>query len=213
MPDRVKLCPAGERAIALDPTNHHNAVHCPHCNPGNEYVWIKRAALARPDTGLAGELEALLEKVQDSNRPLPWVVHSGSSYRRIASDPTRENPRSFPDGNVLHGIVDRHDGHHDLSMGEDQLNALVGIINRMPAILAALRQPASDPGDVERGNALETLTIGMESARDIALSARLPKERWSCSDDASGTALTLSRQRQFIAEEINAAIAALQVRG
>jgi hypothetical protein len=84
-------------------------------------------------TPLVERLRADLEEIQDRNRPLPWVVHSGSSYRRIASEPTRENGlRSFPDGNVLCGVIQYSDGHPDLSMDEDQLNALVRLVNALP---------------------------------------------------------------------------------
>lgn len=76
------------------------------------------------------ELEARLERVQEGDRPLPWVVHTGCSYRRIASAPTGENGyMSFPDGNVLHGTKCWHDGHPDLSMDEWHLEALVHIVN------------------------------------------------------------------------------------
>lgn len=88
--------------------------------------------------GLADELERHLENVQEGNRPLPWAVHSGCSYRRIASEPTAEHPHSFSDGNVLHALR-QSDGHPDLSMGEDQLNSLVAIVNAVPRILTALR--------------------------------------------------------------------------
>jgi hypothetical protein len=78
-----------------------------------------------------------LEEIQRGDRPLPWVVHSGCSYRRIASEPTRENFRSFPDGNVLHAYK-QSDGHPDLSMGEQQLEALVRIVNAAPALADAI---------------------------------------------------------------------------
>jgi hypothetical protein len=105
---------------------------------------------------LVERLQQQLEIIQDYDRPLPWVVHSGSSYRRIASKPTRENPRSFPDGNVLHGIVDRHDGHHDLSMGEAQLVALVAIINAIPELCT--RITALEAREAELVHILEAIT-------------------------------------------------------
>lgn len=40
---------------------------------------------------------------------------------------------------------------------------------------------------------------------DLAFS-ELPKEQWSCSDDASGTAITLGRQRRYIHGAIKAAV-------
>lgn len=100
---------------------------------------------------LVERLQQQLEIIQDYDRPLPWVVHSGSSYRRIASKPTRENPRSFPDGNVLHGIVDRHDGHHDLSMGEAQLVALVAIINAIPELCTRITALEAREAELVKG--------------------------------------------------------------
>lgn len=92
-------------------------------------------------TDLLSRLKFCLEEIQERDRPLPWVVHSGCSYRRIASEPTRETGfRSFADGNVLHAYRQSGDGHPDLSMGEDQLNALVTIINAVPDIIAALEK-------------------------------------------------------------------------
>lgn len=80
-----------------------------------------------------------LERIQEGNRPLPWVVHSGCSYRRIASQPTRENGyMSFRDGNVLHAYRPWPGNHPDLSMGEEQLEALVRLINGCPDLLAEI---------------------------------------------------------------------------
>ena len=113
---------------------------------------------------LVERLQQQLEIIQDYDRPLPWVVHSGSSYRRIASKPTRENPRSFPDGNVLHGIVDRHDGHHDLSMGEAQLVALVAIINAIPELCT--RITALEAEKAELVEVVSRLTSFVEALAD-----------------------------------------------
>ncbi|GAA4827132.1 hypothetical protein GCM10023232_26670 [Sphingosinicella ginsenosidimutans] len=41
-----------------------------------------------------------------------------------------------------------------------------------------------------------------EECAEIALIAKLPRERLSCSDDESGTQLSLARQRAFIAAAI-----------
>jgi hypothetical protein len=93
-----------------------------------------------PDaTDLKARLRADLAKIQDRDRPLPWIVHSGCSFRRIASVPTRENGfHSFPDGNVLSAYNQRGDGHPDLSMPEDQLESLVRLINAIPEAADAL---------------------------------------------------------------------------
>lgn len=99
------------------------------------------SALRASQSGVlnAGGLRELIERFQHDGRPLPWVVHSGSSYRRIASVPTRDSGfHSFPDGNVLHGIIQRSDGHPDLSMPESELEALVEVINLLPAMADAL---------------------------------------------------------------------------
>ncbi len=99
-------------------------------------------------------LRANLARVQEWDRPLPWVVHTGCSYRRIASEPTRENPRSFPDGNVLH--AQRHrDGCMDLSMGERELAALVEIINDTPTVLSLLDHIAT----LEAGRAADEARV------------------------------------------------------
>ena len=94
--------------------------------------WGQRPA---PPADIAGLLKGLgsdLERIQEGDRPLPWVMHDGCSYRRISSEPTRENPRSFADGNVLHATKCWHDGHPDLSMSGDQLSALVRLVNSIP---------------------------------------------------------------------------------
>lgn len=54
---------------------------------------------------------------------------------------------------------------------------------------------ASDKGPVKVGEAFADRIIG-------AAMSELPKERWSCSDDASGTAITLARQRHWSATEV-----------
>lgn len=46
----------------------------------------------------------------------------------------------------------------------------------------------------------------LEEAARVALSAQFPKQKWSCSDDASGTALTLNRFRRHIATAIRALV-------
>ena len=91
------------------------------------------------DSGLVKDLKRDLAKIQERDRPLPWVVQSGCSWRRVASEPTRQNPRTFPDGNVLQPIRQRSDGHLDLSMPETQLEALVRIVNNVPRILSAMQ--------------------------------------------------------------------------
>ncbi len=104
------------------------------------------------DDELCERLRADLEAVQWYDRPLPWVVHTGCSYRRIASQPTRENLRTFADGNVLH--AQRHnDGCMDLSMGERELEALVSIVN-------------AEPGLLDRITALKAELAGVREAAD-----------------------------------------------
>jgi hypothetical protein len=123
-------------------------------------------------------LKADLEEIQEWDRPLPWVVHSGSSYRRIASLPTRENLRSFPDGNVLHGTIQRSDGHPDLSMGEEQLCALVRLVNAIPeaaALISSLLEALEECADklwVLRCNSRDPLDReAAERAFDMATAA------------------------------------------
>lgn len=83
MPERVKLCEAGEWAIEIDPTNHHNAVHCPHCNPDNRFVWADAeyvASLQRREKKLR---EALVERLApDESLPAPCALcgHNGPDY-------------------------------------------------------------------------------------------------------------------------------------
>lgn len=80
----------------------------------------------------------------------PWEVWTSCSFRRITGSDGK-------DGGVLSGIVQRSDGHADLSMPEEQLQALVALRNALPSMLAALRTQQTDPdaawAEVEKLNA------------------------------------------------------------
>jgi hypothetical protein len=52
----------------------------------------------------------------------PWEVWTSCSFRRISR-------RDGGDGDVLCGVVQRSDGHPDLSMNEKQLQALCDLRN------------------------------------------------------------------------------------
>lgn len=64
---------------------------------------------------------------------LPWELWTSCSYRRITGPDGKE-------GGVLHAYNQRSDNHPDLSMPEDQLFALVDLVNAIPQMLAALRE-------------------------------------------------------------------------
>lgn len=91
------------------------------------------------DEALARTIEALLDQIQQDGRLLPWTVQSGCSYRRIATEPTRENGARGGDGNVLAPYRQASDGHPDLTMPEWQLKALCELVNLAPDVAAALR--------------------------------------------------------------------------
>jgi hypothetical protein len=61
-----------------------------------------------------------------------WEVWTSCSFRRITAV---KNGRHGPDGGVLHGYVQRSDGHPDLSMSEEQLRALCDLRNCVAEIL------------------------------------------------------------------------------
>lgn len=89
-------------------------------------------------TKLAEKIESLVEQIQKNDRQLPWVVQSGCSYRRIATEPTKENGARAKDGNVLSAC--RHnDGYLDLSMPETQLDALCKLVNMAPEVVKELK--------------------------------------------------------------------------
>ena len=139
-------------------------------------------------TPLVERLRADLEEIQDRNRPLPWVVHSGSSYRRIASEPTRENGlRSFPDGNVLCGVIQYSGGHPDLSMDEDQLNALVRLVNALPEAADTINE------------LLKALAPFESEYHDMGLGEHLPAEKLMLDVDNGGEILTVGHWRKLIA--------------
>jgi hypothetical protein len=118
---------------------------------------------------LVGKLRADIEAIQWGDRPLPWVVHSGCSYRRIASEPTRENGcRTFPDGNVLHAYNQRSDNHPDLSMGERELEALVRLVNALPSIadrITSLQDRIAQLEEALRNEAIPTLAAVRATTR------------------------------------------------
>lgn len=131
-----------------------------------------------------------LERIQEGNRPLPWVVHSGCSYRRIASQPTRENGyRSFSDGNVLHAYVQRPDNHPDLSMGEEQLEALVRLINGCPDLLAEITRLRTELAEARtRGVKEHPMTLEQRNAAILKALAEQTK-RNTVSPEAARAAL------------------------
>ncbi len=92
-------------------------------------------------------ISSFLNKVQEYDRPLPWMVATSCSYRRIMSQITKENPRSFKDGNVLSATKHHHDNHLDLNMGEENLMALVGIINLMPMFVETVSKAVANDAD------------------------------------------------------------------
>ena len=59
----------------------------------------------------------------------PWEVWTSCSFRRISGPDGR-------DGGVLCGVIQRSDGHPDLSMNERQLQALCDSVNGLRAVKA-----------------------------------------------------------------------------
>ena len=68
--------------------------------------------------------------------------------------------------------------------------------DNLPTIITALR--ARD--NVREVKRLQKLAV------DAVLTAKFPKERWSCGLDESGVRLTLQRQRHWIADAVKQAL-------
>lgn len=95
----------------------------------------------KEQNGLVERLRGDLETITRDDRPLPWQVNSGCSYRRIGTEPCAENEYHRNGGdNVLCAVRQRSDGHLDLSMGENELAALCRIVNNTPSLLARIQQ-------------------------------------------------------------------------
>lgn len=85
-------------------------------------------AVARVDR-LEADHDRLLHALRDALIRLPdgpWEVWTSNSFRRISC---------HGDGDVLCGIIQRSDGHPDLSMDEKQLQALCDVVNASRAAL------------------------------------------------------------------------------
>jgi hypothetical protein len=102
-------------------------------------------SLGRPLVGRPGTVIALrrvvkekLQRLEGALPPGPWKVWSSNSFRRIGG-PTGA------DGDVLHAYRQRSDGHTDLSMPENQLEALVELRNQLPGLINLLHM--RDPAD------------------------------------------------------------------
>ena len=76
---------------------------------------------------------------------LPWELWTACSFRRITGPDGK-------DGGVLHAYNQRSDNHPDLSMPEEQLFALVRLINAYPALLSRL-----STAEAERDEALDAI--------------------------------------------------------
>ncbi len=86
--------------------------------------------------GSTQDIGERLEQIDVTLPAGPWKLWTSCSYRRISG------PRGA-DGGVLHAYKQRSDGHPDLSMPEEQLQALVDLRNALPAVreeLARLRK-------------------------------------------------------------------------
>lgn len=64
-----------------------------------------------------------------------WEVATSNSFRRISA--RGRDGRSGVDGGVLHGTVQRSDGHPDLSMSADELEALCDLRNLVAEMVGA----------------------------------------------------------------------------
>lgn len=76
-------------------------------------------------------LSAVLAKLPQGR----WEVATSNSFRRISA--RGRDGRSGVDGGVLHGTVQRSDGHPDLSMTADELEALCELRNLAAEIVGA----------------------------------------------------------------------------
>lgn len=76
-----------------------------------------------------------IERLTSCIKALPdgkWEVWTSNSYRRVTAN---VRGRSGPDGGVLHAYAQRSDGHPDLSMSEEQLQALCDLRNTIAGML------------------------------------------------------------------------------
>ena len=77
----------------------------------------------------------LIKRLEGAESALPagpWKLWTSCSFRRIGGP-------SGADGDVLHAYNQRSDGHPDLSLSEEQLQALVDLRNALPEILRAIQ--------------------------------------------------------------------------
>lgn len=89
---------------------------------------------------------------------LPWKLATSCSFRRICGPDGK-------DGGVLSAYNQRSDGHPDLSMPEEQLFALVRLINAYPALLSRLEaaEAALQSAQAELKRTREALTPGADT--------------------------------------------------
>lgn len=89
---------------------------------------LEAAASVRPAVG-GREVDLLpIATALDKLPPRPWTLWTSCSFRRIGGATGR-------DGDVLSAFNQRSDGHPDLTMPEDQLQALVDLVNRADTII------------------------------------------------------------------------------
>lgn len=95
---------------------------------GDRYV--RADAIPLSDALAIPEVAALVDAV-DRLPSGTWEVWTSNSYRRITAS---HDGRHGPDGGVLHGTIQRSDGHPDLSMSADQLQAICDLVNGVRAL-------------------------------------------------------------------------------
>lgn len=81
---------------------------------------------------------ARIKAALDKLPPRPWSVWTSCSFRRIGG-------ATGADGDVLHAYTQRGDGHPDLSMSEEQLQAIVDIVHAADEWLSRKPVKAASP--------------------------------------------------------------------
>ncbi|MFZ5667981.1 MAG: hypothetical protein ACOY4K_00665 [Pseudomonadota bacterium] len=117
------------------------------------------------------DLATELERLDAALPPGPWTLWTSCSFRRITGPDGKE-------GGVLHAYNQRPDGHPDLSMPEEELEALVALRNALPGIIKALR-------DAERGK-----EAGHEMIAD------LERRAMACRREVSGSRKDVDNKRR-----------------
>lgn len=104
---------------------------------------------------------------QGQQQPFPWSVWTSNSFRRVSC---------HGDGDVLTGIIQRSDGHPDLSMPAYRLDAWIELTNALPAMFNHFHELRSRVAQLEGVNrrlaetlhAIAEQQLGNDKAATIA---------------------------------------------